>query len=82
MPTLKQFQLFQPIGGVRQMSGPTTKEIVRLAWPSAFFAVNFTAYVPAVATRPVIFPLAESSFSPGGKACAAIVIGRSPVTGK
>jgi len=38
----QQFQLFQPIGGVRQILSPTSMRRVRSAMPRLFLAVSLT----------------------------------------
>src|SRR5260221_5884590 len=75
----KQFQLFQPIGGVSAIRSPATILNFRLAAPSEFFACKVTTYSPALVSVPVMRPVCGSSFSPAGKLSAAKIIGRSPV---
>src|SRR5277367_2212055 len=75
----KQFQLFQPIGGVSAILSPTTILNFRLAAPREFFARNVTTYSPALVNAPVMRPVWGSSCKPAGKLSAAKVIGRSPV---
>src|SRR5882724_4863470 len=75
----KQFQLFQPIGGVSAILSPTTILNFRFAVPSELFARNVTTYSPALVNVPVMWPVCGSSCRPDGKLSAAKVIGRSPV---
>ena len=75
----KQFQLFQPMGGVRAMRSPTTNVRSRSADPLALVACRRTAYVPGVATAPVTRPVAGSRVAPAGRPSAANRTGFSPV---
>src|SRR5438309_1949403 len=75
----KQFQLFQPIGGVRAILSPTTIFNFRLVFPIAFFARKVTLYSPFLSRRPEMRPVSASTRNPAGKPSAAKLIGRSPV---
>ena len=81
MPAPQQFQLFQPIGGVRAISSPTTIRSGRTAEPAVLRAVNVTGNVPGWFTTPVIRPVAASICNPSGRPAAVKLMGRSPVTG-
>ena len=78
----KQFQLFQPSGGVRQMVWPDDNAERGDSLAGGIAAVKVTACSPALATEPVILPVAESSVRPSGSPWAVTVIGRWPVTGR
>lgn len=75
----QQFQLFQPMGGVRAICGPIFSNISRSAFPRAFSAVSSTLKSPSAGTRPVIRPVRGSSSSPSGSPCAPYAIGRLPL---
>src|ERR1039457_159073 len=77
----KQFQLFQPIGGVSAMWSPQTMRNVFSVEPGKFFARSVTVNSPLVFNLPVMRPDCESSFNPRGSFFAEKVIGRSPVAG-
>src|SRR6185312_10774870 len=77
----KQFQLFQPIGGVSAILSPTIILNFRFVFPSAFFARNVTVYSPFLSRRPEMRPDSASTRSPLGKSSTAKLIGRSPVAG-
>jgi hypothetical protein len=77
----KQFQLFQPIAGVRPICGPQTILNCSCASPNAFLACNVTINVFTFFNSPVMRPVSESSRKPFGKWSALNVIGRAPVAG-
>src|SRR5882724_3356681 len=77
----KQFQLFQPIGGVNEMRSPHTKRRIFLACPLAFWAPSVTAKVPALVIVPVMSPVCASTVRPAGNPAAEKVMGLSPVAG-
>src|SRR5581483_2601483 len=75
----KQFQLFQPIAGVKPMVGPQTILNCCVASPSEFLACSVTTNVFDFSNSPTICPVFASSCKPSGKLSAEKVIGRSPV---
>src|SRR5450755_3542551 len=77
----KQFQLFQPIGGVSAIWSPQTMRNFFSAVPSEFFAPRVTMNSPLVFNLPVMWPVLASNFKPRGRFSAEKVIGRSPVAG-
>ena len=62
----KQFQLFQPIAGVRPICVPQTILNFCVAEPSAFLADSVTRRSPSDFKPPVIRPVVASSFNPLG----------------
>src|ERR1017187_4951262 len=77
----KQFQLFQPIGGVSAMVSPQTMRNFSSAAPSEFFARRVTLNSPGFFNLPVIWPVLAFSFKPRGRLSAENFMGRSPVAG-
>src|SRR6266566_6950851 len=77
----QQFQLFQPIGGVRAISSPTTIRNFFLSDPLPFLARKVTEYSPVFPKTPVICPLLESNCNPAGRRITENSIGRSPLAG-
>src|ERR1039458_7969097 len=78
----KQFQLFQPIGGVSAIWSPHTMRNFFSAVPSEFFARSVTTNSPFVFKAPVMRPVLESSFKPGGSSFAEKVIGALKTKGE
>src|SRR6478735_2903639 len=79
-PSEWTYQLFQPIGGVRQIVSPTRNVRLRVDFPLAFLAPIFTTISPAFfGARPVIQPDRGSMRTPSGKPVAAKSTGLSPV---
>src|ERR1043166_2157889 len=77
----QQFQLFQPIGGVRAIVSPTTiRNLFSLA-PLVFSARRVTTCSPAFLNAPVIWPVVECNFNSFGKPLAENLMGRSAVAG-
>src|ERR1019366_406795 len=77
----KQFQLFQPIGGVSAIWSPQTMRNLFSAMPREFSASSVTMNSPFVFKAPVMRPVFASSFKPRGSFFAENFIGRSPVAG-
>ena len=77
----KQFQLFQPSGGVSAMRVAAED----LQWAGggaqAVFGGKGDGVSALVLSVPVMMPVAGSSCSPGGKPSAAKVMGRWPLAG-
>src|ERR1035437_9113211 len=63
----KQFQLFQPIGGVSAIWSPTTMRNFFSAVPDEFSARSVTMNSPFVFKAPVMRPVLESNFNPPGR---------------
>src|ERR1017187_655074 len=77
----QQFQLFQPIGGVRAMVSPTMSLNFFSAVPLAFVARNVPRCWPGSFNAPVISPVSAATCSPAGRPSTENSIGRSPVAG-
>src|SRR6266481_2797066 len=77
----QQFQLFQPMGGVRAMVSPTTMRNFFSARPAEFLARRVTVYSPSFFSAPEISPDLESRCRPEGNESVLNSIGRAPVAG-
>src|SRR5712675_113769 len=77
----QQFQLFQPMGGVREMVSPTTMQNFFSAPPAAFLARSVTVYSPGFFSAPEISPVLESICRPEGNEATSNSMGRSPDVG-
>src|SRR4051812_49429923 len=75
----QQFQLFQPMGGVRAIFSPTM--ILNFFWAEAreFFAWNVIENSPGSGRLPVIRPVFASMLRPLGKLSTENSMGRWPV---
>src|SRR5712671_6255699 len=77
----KQFQLFQPIGGVSAIWSPQTMRNFFSAAPRELLAFSVTMNSPFVFKAPVMRPVLGFSLKPLGRFFAEKAIGRSPVAG-
>src|SRR6266487_1598985 len=79
--TLKpqQFQLFQPIAGVRAIKSPTLIIKSLLSVPLLLETTNCILYSPAAGKDPDMMPVFSSTYNPCGKFSIAYVNGFSPV---
>ena len=75
----QQFQLFQPMGGVRPiLSSPTQRVNCACALPLSLVADNTSGYSPGTAQLPLRTPLSGSSTTPSGRPSTAYFMGLSP----